>query len=59
MPKARPSRTCGRVGMIFEVGHYRCRTLTRIVEKTKPPRGVYSLDGFATLATGQIPATLC
>jgi hypothetical protein len=45
--------------MIFEVGHYRCRTLTRIVERTKPPRGVYSLDGFATLATGQIPATLC
>jgi hypothetical protein len=32
-------------------------TLTRTVEKTKPPRGVYSLDGFATLVTGQIPAT--
>ena len=44
--------------MIFEVGHHRCRTLTRTVEKTKPPRGVYSLDGFATPVTGQIPATL-
>jgi hypothetical protein len=27
------------------------------LKKTKPPRGVYSLDGFATLVTGQIPAT--